>query len=83
MEQERGTFSFCYGSGSGGRSKNSSFIDMDPDEKHVYRTDIYECVQFGADPNKNQDFKSGFIRRLSGLAGVLLSNEWQSSFSLN
>ena len=22
---------------------------------HIQRTDIYECVQFGEDPNKNQD----------------------------
>ena len=28
---------------------------MDLDEKHVFGTHIYECVQFGADPNINLD----------------------------
>ena len=52
----------------------------DEDEEtieQIYRTDIYECVKFGADLGPGE-FQCGFIKRLLGLVEVwaLLSDLW-------
>ena len=54
--------------------------------QHIQGIDIYERVQFDADPNqyfRSSEYKCGFIRGPLGLGGGLSSTEVNSSFSWN